>query len=108
MRFRTPSVALGAALAGTMMMTSLAFSDEGMWLFNHPPTQILKERHNFEFPNGWLEHVQKSAVRFNSGGSGSFISPTGLVLTNHHVGLDALQKMSTKDKDYVRDGFLAR
>src|SRR5207302_4038155 len=54
-------------------------------------------------------HVQKSSVRFNSGGSGSFISPHGLVMTNHHVGLGALQKLSDiKKKDFVKDGFYAK
>jgi hypothetical protein len=82
--------------------------DEGMWLFNKPPTEYLKKQYDFTFPEGWLEHVQKSSVRFNSGGSGSFVSAEGLVITNHHVGADALQKMGTKHKNYYRDGFYAR
>ncbi len=83
-------------------------ADEGMWLFNNPPRKLLKEKYGFEPTDQWLEHVQKSSVRFNVGGSGSFVSPDGLVMTNHHVGADALQKFSDKDHNYVRDGFLAR
>jgi len=85
-----------------------ARADEGMWLFNDPPRQLLKERHNFDITDAWLEHVQKSSVRFNSGGSGSFVSEDGLILSNHHVGADTLQKVSTKEKDYLKNGFHAR
>src|SRR5439155_13475587 len=78
------------------------------WLFNNPPRKLLKEKHGFEPTDKWLEHVQKSSVRFNTGGSGSFVSADGLVMTNHHVGLSALQKLSSKGKDYVKDGFYAK
>ena len=83
-------------------------ADEGMWLFNDPPRKLLKERYNFEITDAWLEHVQKSSIRFNSGGSGSFISEDGLMMSNHHVGADALQKLSDKEHDYLRNGFQAR
>src|SRR6185369_9724419 len=83
-------------------------ADEGMWLFNKPPRKQLKASYGFEVTDAWLEHVQKSSVRFNSGGSGSFVSEDGLVLSNHHVGADALQKFGDKDHDYLRDGFHAR
>jgi hypothetical protein len=83
-------------------------ADEGMWLFTNPPRQQLKERYNFDVTEAWLEHVQKSSVRFNSGGSGSFVSEDGLVLSNHHVGADTLQKISSKEKDYLKLGFYAR
>src|SRR5689334_21673433 len=82
--------------------------DEGMWLFNNPPRKQLKDRYGFDPADKWLDHVQKSSVRFNSGGSGSFVSADGLVMTNHHVGADALQKMGDKDHNYYRDGFFAR
>jgi hypothetical protein len=97
-----------SACAVLVALRPAVFGDEGMWLFNKPPREQLKDRYGFEFPKGWLDHVQKSSVRFNSGGSGSFVSADGLVITNHHVGADALQKMGTKDKNYVRDGFYAR
>jgi hypothetical protein len=87
---------------------ALAFGDEGMWLFNNPPLQQLKQKYNFEPTPQWLEHLQKASVRFNSGGSGSFISANGLCITNHHVGLDTLQKMSSEKNNYVRDGFYAK
>jgi S1-C subfamily serine protease len=83
-------------------------ADEGLWLFNNPPKAQLKAKYNFDQPQSWYDHVQKSSVRFNSGGSGSFISADGLVMTNHHVGLGALQKLSKKGKDYVKDGFHAK
>ncbi|MEA2568183.1 MAG: hypothetical protein QOI24_184 [Acidobacteriota bacterium] len=83
-------------------------ADEGMWLFNRPPRQALKQKYNFEPTQAWLDHLQKSSIRFNSGGSGSFLSKDGLALTNHHVGLDCLQKISTEKKDYIRDGYYAK
>src|SRR5262249_48609000 len=82
-------------------------ADEGMWLLNNPPRQLLKEKYNFDLTDAWLEHAQKASVRFNSGGSGGFVSADGLIVTNHHIGADSLQKLSPRDKDYFRDGYLA-
>jgi hypothetical protein len=79
-----------------------------MWLFNDPPAQLLKSKYNFDVAAPWLDHLRKASVRFNDGGSGSFVSPDGLVMTNHHVGTDCIQKIGTKEHDYIRTGFYAR
>jgi hypothetical protein len=83
-------------------------ADEGMWLFNRPPRDLLKQRYNFDPSPAWLEHLQKASIRFNNGGSGSFVSSDGLILTNHHVGLDCMQKVSSAARDYVATGFHAK
>src|SRR5438034_4271435 len=88
--------------------SAAAFADQGMWLFNAPPLKQLKEKYQFEPTPHWLEHLQKSSVRFNSGGSGSFVSANGLVITNHHVGADTLQKISNEQHNYLREGFYAK
>ena len=95
-------------MACTIGFVASAAADEGMWLFNAPPLKQLKEKYQFEPTPQWLDHLQKASVRFNSGGSGSFVSANGLCITNHHVGLDTLQKISSEKKNYVRDGFYAK
>src|SRR6516165_11992850 len=82
-------------------------ADEGMWLLNAPPRQLLKDKYGFDLTDAWLERARLASVRFNSGGSGSFVSADGLIVTNHHIGADCLQKLSPKDKDYLRDGYHA-
>ena len=82
-------------------------ADEGMWTFDNPPRKQWKERYNFEPSDAWLEHVRLSSVRLNDGGSGSFVSPNGLIMTNQHVAAGQLQKLSTKERDLTRDGFYA-
>jgi hypothetical protein len=96
------------AVVCVIAFVASAAADEGMWLFNAPPLKQLKEKYQFEPTQQWLEHLQKASVRFNSGGSGSFVSANGLVITNHHVGADTLQKISDQQHNYLKDGFYAR
>lgn len=104
MRDRT--LLLGLLALGSLVMT--ARSDEGMWLLNDPPRKLLQEKYGYELTDYWLNKAMKGSVRFNNGGSGGFVSPNGLIVTNHHIAADALQKLSTPDRDLYHDGFLAK
>ena len=103
------------ALAALFFLTTLVvsmpttgFADEGMWLFNDLPKEHLKAKYGFEPTEAWADKLMKSCVRFNVGGSASFVSSNGLVLTNHHVAFDTLSKLSDEKNNYAKDGFLAR
>jgi Peptidase S46 len=98
------SFALFALLGSSL----ISLADEGMWTFDNPPRKQWKERYNFEPTDVWLEHIRLASVRLNDGGSGSFVSPEGLLMTNQHVASGQLQKISTKDRDYTKEGFYAR
>jgi hypothetical protein len=95
-------IGLALILAGT------APADEGMWLFNAFPKARVKAEYGFEPTQAWLDHVRLSSVRFNNGGSGSFVSANGLTFTNHHVGAVCVQQLSTGGKDYMQSGFYAK
>ena len=82
-------------------------ADEGMWTFDNLPLKLLKEKYGFEPTREWIDHLRLSCVRINDGGSGSFVSPNGLVMTNQHVMRGQLQKLSSPQNDYVKNGFCA-
>jgi hypothetical protein len=94
--------------AALIALRTSFYADEGMWTFDNPPVKQLKDRYGYTPTEAWLNHVRLSSVRFNDGGSGSFVSPHGLVLTNHHVALVQLQKLSTSEHDYASGVFYAR
>jgi len=91
-----------------LLFIGVAAADEGMWLFNHVPTDKIKAKYGWAPDQAWLDHVRSASVRFNNGGSGSFVSANGLTFTNHHVAATCLQQISTPEKNYYKLSFLAK
>jgi hypothetical protein len=104
---RKKDLFISAITLTSLLFPRLSRAGEGMWTFDNPPTKQLEQKYHFTPSQQWLDHVRLSCVRLNDGGSGSFVSGHGLLLTNHHVARGQLQKNSTKEHDYIRDGFYA-
>jgi hypothetical protein len=83
-------------------------AEEGFWPFNLIPRAEIEKRYGLKIADAWLEKVRLASLRFNSGGSGSFVSPHGLVMTNHHIATEFMQKISDNQNDFVKNGFHAR
>ena len=97
-----------SVLIAVGLFAGVGLADEGMWLFNAFPSAKVKAKYGFEPAKTWLDHVRLSSVRFNNGGSGSFVSADGLTFTNHHVGAECIHQLSTGGKDYMKTGFYAK
>ncbi|HVI79910.1 MAG TPA: S46 family peptidase, partial [Candidatus Acidoferrum sp.] len=95
-------------LACIFIYSILATADDGMWLYNAPPKDTIKAKYGFELTQQWLDRVRLGSVRFNNGGSGSFVSADGLTFTNHHVGAACVRQLSTEGHDYIKTGFYAK
>ena len=96
-------------LRGILLVCALALplaADEGMWLFNNFPKDRVKEKYTFDVGDAFLDHLRLASVRMG-GGSGSFVSPNGLIVTNHHIASDCISKVSSAQHDYMKNGFYA-
>ncbi len=102
---RTPPLLI--TLLGLLMAAGSLLADEGLWLFNHFPVQRVKQVYGFTVTQKFLDHIRLASTRLYPYGSGSFVSPRGLVFTNHHVASDCIQKLTTAGHNYLRDGFYA-
>ncbi|MBP9664816.1 MAG: S46 family peptidase, partial [Pyrinomonadaceae bacterium] len=86
------------------VLFSFALADDGMWTFDNPPLQQWKDRYNFEPSKEWLDRLRLASVKF-PGASGVFVSPNGLIATNHHVASGFIERLSTKERDLLKTGF---
>jgi hypothetical protein len=101
------STARCVAILAALLVPASLVADEGMWTFDNPPSKQLVETYGFEPTKQWLDRVRLASVRFMDGGSGSFVSADGLMITNHHVGLGCIQNVSSAENDFVKNGFYA-
>ena len=101
------STLLAVLLVVCVASPLLLHADEGMWTFDKFPSRTVGAKYGFAPSQGWLDHVRLSSLRIAAGCSASFISPQGLVMTNHHCVLDCVQELSTADQNFVEKGFTA-
>ncbi|MFZ0480301.1 MAG: S46 family peptidase, partial [Terriglobales bacterium] len=102
-----------AALVAALLFVCLTFSqaahaDEGMWTFDNFPSAKVAATYGFSPSQDWLDHVRLSSLRIAGGCSASFISPQGLVMTNHHCVVECVAQLSTKEKNFQEEGFAAK
>ena len=95
------------AAVGLLLNTSFVLADEGMWTFDNPPLKQWKERYNFEPSREWLDKVRLASPKVGTS-SGAFVSPDGLIATNHHVASGIITKLSTRERDLMKTGFYAK
>jgi hypothetical protein len=98
---------VGLILVLALAAAAVGRGDEGMWTFDNVPRKLIKEKYGFDITDQWLEHVRLASVRVGEGGSGSFVSPDGLLFTNQHIGRGQVAKLSTPQRDLVKEGFYA-
>ena len=106
--FRAFSRLAPALFAMVLLWQAPALADGGMWTFDNFPSQAVAAKYGFAPSQAWLDHVRKSSLRIAQGCSASFISPSGLVMTNHHCVLECVQQLSSAQSNYVQNGFIAK
>ena len=104
--FRLTVSAAALAFAGlTLSATAASARDEGMWTFDNFPIAEVNAKYGTSIDQAWLDRVRLASVRIQ-GCSASFVSPEGLILTNHHCAVSCLQELSDSNNDYVANGWM--
>ena len=103
-KFGRIALSLVLLVAGATMLAA----DDGIWLFNQFPKQTVKQKYGFDVTDQFLDRMRAGTVRFYGIASGSFVSPSGLLFTNHHVASECIQQLGSKEHDYMANGFSAK
>src|SRR5438132_2273037 len=90
-----------------LVLAAAARADEGMWTYDNFPSKKVAAKYGFSPDAAWLEEARLASVRLAGGCSGGFVSPDGLVMTNHHCAHSCIEQLSTKERDFVAQGFYA-
>ncbi len=94
-------------LGMVLLVATTALADEGMWTLNDFPFERFRQRHGDPPSQKWLDRARLASVRLAQGCSGSFVSPDGLVMTNHHCAAPCIQQISSSENDLMANGFRA-
>jgi len=105
---RTLTVSIAMLLLVCLASPATTRADEGMWTFDNFPAKAVAAKYGFTPSKAWLNHVRASSLRIAGGCSASFISPQGLVMTNHHCVVECVQELSTAQQNLVEAGFTAQ
>jgi hypothetical protein len=101
---------LQTALCAAMLSClsgAAALADEGMWTFDNFPRELVAQRYGAQIDSAWLDRIRLATARL-AGCTASFVSPEGLILTNHHCVESCLAQHSTREESLIERGFLAR
>ncbi|HEX4785723.1 MAG TPA: S46 family peptidase [Candidatus Sulfotelmatobacter sp.] len=97
-----------AAVLSLLVFAQVGLADEGMWTFNNFPSKTVGTKYGFTPSQAWLDHVRLSSLRIAGGCSASFISPEGLVMTNHHCVVECVEQLSTAQENLEENGYSAK
>jgi Peptidase S46 len=106
-RFFSLAILLGAAALVLVGFGQALHADEGMWTFDNFPSKTVGAKYGFTPSPEWLDHVRLASLRVAGGCSASFISPEGLVMTNHHCVVECLEQISTPEQNFAEIGYSA-
>ena len=100
-------IALTSMPAGFDTVAAQRFDAGKMWTFDNPPTAYFTQAYNFTPDEAWFQKARSGALRFASYCSASFVSPNGLILTNHHCGRESVTAVSKPGENLLENGFYA-